>query len=168
MTRHEFNSTWLPLGSALYRVAYYILEDDADARDAVQDTFVRLWNSRDTLPSVSNPQAYAIRMLRNLCLDRVRAATRRRMESVESIRESGLDIRGDSPPPDRTDRETLSIVLKMIGELPPKQRKVLKMRVFEDREYEEISRLTGMSQINVRVNLSMARKILRNRLNQLK
>lgn len=168
MTRQEFNSTWLPLGSALYRVAFYILEDDADARDAVQDTFVRLWNSRDTLSSINNPQAYAVRILRNLCLDRVRAAARHRMESVEAIRESGLDVRGDGPPPDNSDRETLSNVLKMIEELPPKQKEVLRMRVFEDREYEEISRLTGMSQINVRVNLSMARKTLRNRLNQLK
>lgn len=168
MTRQEFNSTWLPLSSALYRVAFYILEDDADARDVVQDTFVKLWNSRDTLSSVTNPQAFAIRVLRNLCLDRVRAAKRHRMESVEAIRESGVDVRGDAPPPDRIDRETLSHVLKMIEELPPKQRDVLKMRVFEDKEYEEISRLTGMSQINVRVNLSMARKTLRNRLNQLK
>lgn len=168
MTRQEFNSTWLPLSGALYRVAYYILEDDADARDVVQDTFVKLWNSRDTLGSVHNPQAFAARVVRNLCLDRVRASARHRMESVDAIRESGTDVCGDTPPPDRSDRETLSNVLKMIEELPPKQKEVLKMKVFEDREYEEISRITGMSQINVRVCLSMARKTLRNRLNQLK
>ena len=74
MTAGEFKEKYLPLGEPLYRVAFYMLESGADAEDAVQDLFVRLWSSRDSLDSVRNPKAYCITMLRNICIDRMRAA----------------------------------------------------------------------------------------------
>ena len=82
MTPAEFNTYWLPLGDALYRVALYLLEDKQDAEDAVQDLFLKLWEGSAQLESIKNPKAYAVMMMRNLCLDRIRVATRRPHESL--------------------------------------------------------------------------------------
>ena len=66
MTQEEFRNTWLPLSDALYRVAFYMLEDEADAKDVVQDLYVKLLAKSPE--DVRNPKAYAITMLRNMGL----------------------------------------------------------------------------------------------------
>ena len=58
-------ATWLPLENGFYRVALYMLEDAADAADAVQDLYIRLWTSRDKLDSIRQPKAYGLTMLKN-------------------------------------------------------------------------------------------------------
>lgn len=81
MTRQEFIKDYLPLSEALFRVAYYILEDSGDAEDAVQDLFMKIWTSE--LPgTVGNPKAYCITMMRNLCIDRIRRERNIRREPL--------------------------------------------------------------------------------------
>ena len=159
MTHEEFKARYLPLGDGLYRIAFYYLEDSADASDTVQDLFIKLWNSRDKLDTVVNPQAYAYTLLKNLCIDRLRKDGR-----TVSIGE--MPERSSDDPPDKvlSDRETLRRVLKHIDALPPKQREIVRMRIFEELEYDEIAERMGMSEINTRVQLSMARKTLRKRM----
>ena len=49
MTSQAFHTVWLPLQERFYRMAYFMLENDADAKDAVQDLYLKLWNIRDKL-----------------------------------------------------------------------------------------------------------------------
>ena len=72
MTRDRFQSEYLPLAEAFYQVAFYILEDAAEAEDAVQELFLKLWTNRDALIGIRNPKGYGMTVLRNLCLDRIR------------------------------------------------------------------------------------------------
>ena len=46
MTHEEFKSVWLPLNATFYRTAWAVLGNEADAKDAVQELYVRLWNSK--------------------------------------------------------------------------------------------------------------------------
>ena len=71
MTQEEFRNTWLPLSDALYRVAFYMLEDEADAKDVVQDLYVKLLAKSPE--DVRNPKAYAITMLKNFWDVRIRS-----------------------------------------------------------------------------------------------
>ena len=48
MTDARFHTVWIPLQERFYRVAYYLLEDRADALDTVQDLYVKLWKMRDS------------------------------------------------------------------------------------------------------------------------
>ena len=72
MTEAGFHTVWIPLQERFYRVAFYILEDRADALDAVQDLYMKLWKIRDSLDLVRNPGAYGALLMRNLCIDRIR------------------------------------------------------------------------------------------------
>ena len=69
MTHDEFKARYLPLSEGLFRIAFHYLEDSSDAQDTVQDLYIKLWNSKDKLDTVLNPQAYAYTLLRNLCID---------------------------------------------------------------------------------------------------
>lgn len=161
MSSEEFNSVWFPLADRFYRVAFYILESEAEAEDAVQDLFLKLWKRRFAIGNVENPLAFGLTMVKNICLDRIRSAARSRtvfpepeilasMISTEESMDNGL-IR----------RERLQRIRECMARLPDSQRKVLEMRVFENIPYPEIARRTGLSEINVRVKLSAARKKLK-------
>ena len=74
MTSQKFSTEYLPLAPMLYRIAFHILEQQDEAEDAVQETFLKLWEIRDKLDDVESAKAYSIRILKNECLDRLRKA----------------------------------------------------------------------------------------------
>lgn len=151
MTEQSFHTVWIPLQGRFYRIAYYILESEADAKDAVQELYLKLWNLRDHLEMVQNPSAYGTMLMKNLCIDRIRRA--RPTEPPDET--AALE-----PPADEVleSREELAQVRKTIGQLPATQRKLLTLRVMEGLSYEEIARKTGLSPLNIRVQVSLARK----------
>ena len=55
-----------------YRMARVILNDHDEAQDVLQDMYLKLWADENVLVNVNNPEAYAMRMIRNLSLDRLR------------------------------------------------------------------------------------------------
>lgn len=74
MNASEFKQQLLPLNAKLYQVARLLLGNDNDASDVVQDVYLKLWKQRDKLSDVDNMQAYCMAVVRNMCLDRKRAA----------------------------------------------------------------------------------------------
>ena len=152
MTESLFHSEYLPLAQTLYRIAYYMLESEAEAEDAVQEVYAKLWESRDSLEGVGSPKAYSIRMLKNLCLDRIRRA------QFLSFPEELPDTAYVPGPDDTIDSKTrLNKVLEAIKALPDKQREILVLRTVEDLSYEEIAERTGINYLTCRVLLSQAR-----------
>lgn len=152
MTESKFHNDYLSLAGTLYRIAFYILESEAEAEDAVQEVFLKLWESRSALEGIRNPKAYSIRMLRNLCLDRIRQARRLAFqeELPEGIRETDRDGEIDA-------KSRLNKVLEAVKALPDRQREVLILRTVEGLSYEEIASRTGMNNLTCRVLLSQAR-----------
>ena len=151
MTEQAFHTVWMPLQTRFYRMAFYMLESEADAKDAVQELYLKLWNLRDHLEMVQNPSAYGTMLLKNLCIDRIRKA-RPTEEPDEAV---ALEA-----PPDTAleNRERLREVRKAIDGLPPTQKNLLQLRVFEGLSYEQIAQKTGLSPLNIRVQVSLARK----------
>lgn len=157
MTSQAFQDTWMPLQGRFYRIAFYILEQEADAKDAVQELYLKLWNLRDSLEMVQNPSAYGTLMLKNLCIDRIRRARPAGPPEEAAVLE---------PPADDAleNREQLQAVIKAMDKLPQGQRKLLRFRVLEGLSYEEIAKKTGLSPLNIRVQVSLARKKIRQQL----
>lgn len=154
MTSLQFNTVWLPLQGRFYRMAYYMLENEADAKDAVQDLFLKLWNLRDHLEIIREPSAYGALMLKNLCIDRIR--------SRHPAAELQENLVADDPPDRSMDiKEDLEAVSQAMEKLPPNQQKLLKLRVIRGLSYKEIEQETGLSSLNIRVQVSLARKKLK-------
>lgn len=154
MTAGQFHNVWLPLQDRFYRMAFYMLENEADAKDAVQDLYLKLWNLRDHLELIREPQAYGALMLKHLCIDRIRS----RRPSAQLT--ENLSVK-DPPDEDLVLRENLQAVAKAMEHLSPGQQKLLKLRVLRGLSYQEIEKETGLSGLNIRVQVSLARKKLR-------
>lgn len=156
MNSKIFNTEFLPLAPLLYKIAFHILEQADEAEDAVQETFLKLWEMRDRLDTVESPKAYSIRILKNECLSRLRRA-KKTVPAEQSL------IKEAFPPTDENldARRRLHKVLGAIKSLPDSQRQILFLRTMEGLSYEEISHRMGMSQLTLRVLLARARGQLR-------
>ena len=158
MTESRFHKDYLPLAETLYRIAYYMLESEAEAQDAVQEVYLKLWESRAELSEVRMPKAYCIRMLKNICMDRIRRA---RLLSYPS---QLPEIESVAPGDDTIDRKTrLNKVLEAVKALPERQRQVFILRTMENLSYEEISKRTGLNYLTCRVLLSQARSKIKSK-----
>ena len=156
----DFNNIWIPLADRFYRVAYYLLESEEDAEDAVQELYLKLWAARSGLSGVQNPSAYGISMLKNICIDRIRKRMVRKAEPLDKVPHPE-----DAHTESRTDiKDTLRYLLQEMEKLPDKQRVVLRMRAVEGLEYEDIARKTGLSEVYIRVLVTMARKTLKSKI----
>lgn len=156
----DFCNIWMPYADRFYRAAYYLLESESDAEDAVQELYLKLWSARSSLKYVRNPSAYGLSMLKNICIDRIR---RRSARQTEPLEKAPPVEDGPSQNPIEA-RDTLRFLLNEMEKLPQKQRDVLKMRVIDRLEYEDISKRTGLSQVYVRVLVAAARKTLKSKL----
>lgn len=156
---NDFRKIWIPLADRFYRVAYHLLESRPDAEDAVQELYLKILSMHAKLVYVRDPAAYGITLLKNICIDRIRRRESRRAEQLEEF------IAADTSGPEKqmAEKDTLSRVMKEMERLPEKQAKVLRMRAVEGLEYDEIARRTGLSQVNIRVLISIARKTLKKR-----
>lgn len=156
---NDFRKIWLPLADRFYRVAYHLLESRPDAEDAVQELYLKILSMHAKLVYVRDPAAYGITLLKNICIDRIRRRESRRAEQLEEF------IAADTSGPEKqmAEKDTLARVMNEMERLPEKQAKVLRMRAVEGLEYDEIARRTGLSQVNIRVLISIARKTLKKR-----
>lgn len=162
MDSSEFKRQVIPHYRAMYGVAMAMLGGDSQrAEDAVQDTMLRLWDHRGQLPEISSVKAYAIRAVRNRCLELIRSgapeadvedpATRTAVDSAS--------IPGQRSATEAADN--LELATRLMAALPEAQRNILRMRAFADLDNDEIAQTLGRNNATVRQQLSRARKTLR-------
>lgn len=147
------------LRDTLYRLALSITCDSAEAEDVVQDVFERVWRARDTVLQSAFPRAYICRIAHNLAIDRGRTAARRRTFSIDD-KTSHSDYCYT-----HTDiSDIASLTRRIISSLPEKQRLAIHLKDVEGYEIEEIAEALETDEANVRMNLSRARKSVREEL----
>jgi RNA polymerase sigma-70 factor (ECF subfamily) len=152
-----FKNEIMPIRDRLFMTAYRMLEDRDDAEDAVQETLIRLWNLRDNLEKYNSLTALAITVIKNHCIDKIRLRDRNEPIEEELYRRAGPDN-----PYLQLERKNSEEVLKAIIEgLPALQKAIIKMKDIEEYELSEIAEITGTNIEAVRVNLSRARKKVR-------
>nr|WP_321357559.1 sigma-70 family RNA polymerase sigma factor [uncultured Draconibacterium sp.] len=158
MVARDFKTSVLPVSNKLLRFATHFLHDEDQARDVVQDVFLKLWQRKETLDEVENIEAFAMRMTRNRCLDVIRANktvpidedTDRRLKAKTIDVHSKVEL-----------GESAKQIKMLIGQLPELQQNVMHMRDIEQLSYDEIEEATGLQRNAIRVNLSRARKKVR-------
>ena len=73
MSLEAFKSRVLPAKDKMYRFAQRLLKDDEEAKDIVQEAMIRVWNKRDEMHTYLNMEAWCMRIVRNLSLDRIKS-----------------------------------------------------------------------------------------------
>jgi RNA polymerase sigma-70 factor, ECF subfamily len=151
------------------RVAYHYLRDAADADEAVQDAFVKVFvhieQYREELPF----EMWFTRILVNGCLDRLKSRSRQQrwlaVPSVDEDTGARLVEQVPSPAPSNEHRlivgERWSQVAAAVAVLPDRQKQVFTLCHVDGRTPSEVARATGMSPATVRVHLFRALRKLR-------
>lgn len=157
MKAEEFKSAVIPLSGKLYRIAMRLLGDSQDAKDAVQEVFAKAWNMRERLTEVNNIDAFVTTMLKNHCLDKLRT----NHSSTWSEAEKQNIVFPESMEERFIQQDTGRVIRDIIHKLPEQQREIMVMRDLEGLEFEEIQMVTKTNLNHIRVNLSRARKAVR-------
>ena len=164
MKEISFRNDVLPLKNKLFRLALRITLNKEEAEDIVQDTLIKVWNSRDRWEEIDSIEAYSLTTARNLSLDRIKKMDNQN-GSLEDEKEERPD--GTSNPFERMiQKDKLNIVRKMIDELPEKQRSCLQLRDIEGKPYKEIADILGITEEQVKVNIFRARQTVKQRFQQ--
>lgn len=159
MELERFKITVLPLREKLLNFSYKLTEDRSDAEDIVQEVFLKLWNIRRKLDEYHSVEALAMQVTKNMSLDRLRT---RRTHETEVITLS-LDSGEMNPAEELEQRDAASCIRHLIRQLPTLQQQIIRLKDVEGYEIAEIAEITGTQAEAVRVNLSRARKKIRDR-----
>lgn len=151
--------------STLYRVAFSVLRNSADAEDAVQETFLRVLRHRETLGEVRDSRVWLIRIVWNIVLDRKRRAkTRPETDDVAELARV-LPAQGLSAEQSAAAAQHHARVLACVEQLPARDREVLVLSAFEELSSVEIAAVLGVTESSVRSRLFRARNRMAELLN---
>jgi RNA polymerase sigma-70 factor, ECF subfamily len=146
--------------TTLYRVAFSVLRNAADAEDAVQEAFLRVLRHRDTLEDVRDQRVWLIRIVWNIVLDRKRRAkTRPETDDVSELARV-LPAGGLSAEERAAAAQHHARILQLIEKLPAKEREVLVLSAFEELNSVEIAAVLGITESSVRSRLFRARNLM--------
>ncbi|RLD25701.1 MAG: RNA polymerase subunit sigma-70 [Bacteroidetes bacterium] len=159
MEQKEFLATVLPYKDKLYRLAKRLLVSSEEAEDAVQEVLLKLWKGKDSISNYKNPEAFAVTMIKNYCLDRLKSKQAGNLKIVHSNYQNDDNLQKKIEVNDG-----VQLVFKIMETLPEKQRIILQLRDVEQFDFEEIAEMLDSSETTIRVTLSRARKAVRDKL----
>ena len=167
LARERFDGLVALLQRRALRVAFQYLRDAADADEAVQDAFVKVFMHIEQYRSELPFEVWFTRILVNAALDRLKARARQqRWISHSTDDENGRpveQIAGNEVSHERRllANERWSQVTEAVAALPDRQRMVFTLCHLDERTPAEISAATGLSPATVRVHLFRALRKLR-------
>jgi RNA polymerase sigma-70 factor (ECF subfamily) len=147
------------LRPASFAIAYRMLGSVAEAEDVVQEALLRVHRALESGERLESPRAFAATVTTRLAIDSLRSARARREQYVgEWLPEPILTDSRDDPARHAEMADSLSLaMLVLLESLSPEQRAVLLLRDVFDYGYDEIARIVGKSEDNVRQLASRAR-----------
>tara|TARA_R110002072_G_scaffold23949_2_gene81928 strand:- start:33396 stop:33902 length:507 start_codon:yes stop_codon:yes gene_type:complete len=159
LKQKEFIATVIPFKDKLYRLAKRILVSNDEAEDAVQEVYLKLWKGKKKLKDYRNPEAFAMTMTKNYCLDRLKSKQASNLKIVHNNFQNTDNVERQVEANDG-----VSMVFKIMETLPEQQRIILQLRDVEQFEFSEIAEMFESNETAVRVSLSRARKTVREEL----
>lgn len=146
----EFNRLFEEYHGLVFRTAYRITGNAADAEDVLQTIFLRMLR-RDTNAVVGNEESYLRRAAVNASVDLIRA---RQTEQNLPLQEHAART-GESPP-----GEIRECLRRAFARLSPRSAEIFALRYFEDFTNQQIARALNVSQVLVAVTLHRTRQQL--------
>lgn len=146
----------------MVRFASEYVVSEEEAKNIVQDTFLYLWERRDTLESITNLNAFLYTLTKNRCIDYYRQVTRinAKKESLDNIQERELNFKMEALQQFDTNmcsaNEIEELLDKAIEKLPEKCRRIFILSRIEGLKYEEIAAKLDISVHTVQNHITSA------------
>ena len=156
MSEEQLVTTFTTLRKKFLHLAARLLPHDEEAEDALQDAFCRLWPRRNRINSSAEAEALTTTTIKNICIDRLR---KKELETVpideerETIEEKHCELERE---------ELINEIEEIINKaLTPTQQLIIEEKEYKDKSIEEIATTLNMQPSAVRMQLSRARKKIR-------
>ena len=161
MENISFRTTVLPLSDRLFRLALRITMNRAEAEDVVQDTLLKVWEQRSQWEQIENLEAFAIAICRNRALDVTKRAGRN-TASLDKVDNGQWSMANGQSALEA--REEISLIRRLMDDLPEVQRTIMLLRDIEGKTYQEIAKILDINETQVKVYLHRARTKIKERI----
>lgn len=154
----------------LYNLACQMLGDREEARDAVQEIFLRVHQNLDSFRFEAKFSTWLYRLAMNHLLNYRRRWLRARLGPLEDLMAVGREpiATGSGPEQQALDRNQAETVRRAVAKLPPKLRAALVLKDLQNLSYAEIGEVLGITEGTVASRLNAARSALARRLRHLR
>lgn len=160
MNELEFLTVINPLKDKLFRIAKRMLISVEEAEDATQEVFYKLLKT--DFKALKSVEAMAVTMTKNYCLDQLKS---KRSSNLKLVHTNYTD--SSSLEKQIVDKDSFSKVEIIINSLPEQQRLIVQLREIEEYEFAEIAKILDMNETAIRVSLSRARKIIKEKFEEI-
>lgn len=152
-----------PYEKQIYAVCLRMMQNPADAADAMQDTMLRAFRALPDYKATGSLCGWLCRIAANLCLDRLRSKSRHPEDSMERLREdTGFDIAEPGTPYEALEEKERKAVLEQaLARLPAEDRALLLHRAAAGLSYEELADSLELPVGTVKSRLNRARQKLK-------
>ena len=152
MTVAEYNSCVDKYSDGVYRFILKNIKDEDNAKDVVQDAFVKMWNKRETI-NFEKSRSYLFTTAYHTMIDYIRKD--KKQTSLENVNEDNYSVNTGFS-------DTKEIINEALEKLTDIQKSVILLRDYEGYSYKEIGEITDLNESQVKVYIYRARIILKN------
>jgi RNA polymerase sigma-70 factor, ECF subfamily len=154
-----FEETVLPHLNAAYNLARWLMRNDQDAQDAVQEASLRAYRFFEGYRG-GDAKAWLLAIVRNTCLSWRQRSRRDKSNVVFDELTHGAKVEAPSAEDQIVNADKMAALRNCIEALPPDQREVLILREFEEMSYKQIAETTNLPAGTVMSRLARARQRL--------
>ena len=148
----------------VFRVAFRLLCNEEEAKDMTQETFLKIWLSLEKYNQERRFSTWLYKITCNTCYDRLRTLLPQYKES-ESIGVIQVAAE-DNPETCMVNKQLKEMILQYTRDLAPQQRLIFILRDVEELDTAEVETITGLSAVQIKSTLYIARQKIRNRIIQ--
>jgi RNA polymerase sigma-70 factor (ECF subfamily) len=148
----------------VYALAFRILLNEDDAKDIVQESFIKIWKNIHTYRSEVKFTTWIYKITTNLCFDHLRKQKRRDVSLTDGGMIIDRLISEDHATVQPDIEEIRALLTKLSGNLSNKQRIVFVLQDLQGLHPDELETITGLSKGQIKSNLYYARKSIKDQL----
>ena len=150
-----------------YNLAFRLLCDEEEARDAVQDSFIKIWQKITDYKIELKFTTWMYKIVTNTAIDRLRSIKRLNLVQLEDVSEK-LEKMNEQGFENQMDNKETGQLIRLISEgLPQKQRLVFVLRDIQGLGSAEVENILSLPETSIKSNLYHARKMIREKLTKI-
>lgn len=165
LPEHVLAEVFQSLEPELLGMLYHVLGNREDARDALQETFIRCWNRKETLDEIVNIRAWIFRISYNISIDFRRSAWRRRKKPLPED-EAILMTLKNQPDVELSEREEIALLRRAVMQLEDEEKEVFLLKQNGQLNFNQVAQAIGIPVGTAKTRMRRAVRKLHGLLNE--
>src|SRR5690606_23224065 len=165
-TVEDFERCYKAYYGMLCTIAYEYMRDETQAEEMVANTFLALWEKRESLRVTISVKNYLIKSTQNTCLQHLRKRKLETQRLTDDFVPPHIPWSNDYPLGRLFEKELSDIIHRTVESLPPKCKKIFLRSRVEELNYGQIAETLQVSENTVKTQLKKALSRLRNALKE--